>query len=66
MGGYGFGMLSSLNAVPQAERLQVIANWGDVTKVKATIMSEYGFEPSEQYCRDLIAFVDRMINVTGK
>jgi hypothetical protein len=41
-------------------RLQVIASFSDVVKVKAAIMHEYGFEPTEEYCRDLIAFVDRL------
>lgn len=54
-------MLSSLAQLSPVHRLQAIANAGDVAKVKATIMHEYGFEPSEEYCRDLIAFVDSMM-----
>jgi hypothetical protein len=38
----------------------------DVMKVKATIMSEYGFEPTEEYCRDLIHFVEVLINEQRK
>lgn len=61
MVGYGGKMLSSLAQLPQAKRLQAIANTGDVTKVKAVILHEYGFDATEEYCRDLIAFVDSMM-----
>lgn len=40
--------------------MQAIANMGDVAKVQSVILNEYGFEPTEEYCRDLIAFVDSM------
>jgi hypothetical protein len=32
----------------------------EVALVKKAIIDKYGFEPSEVYCRDLIAFVDVM------
>lgn len=41
--------------------IKLIADMGDVIKVKAAIMSEYGFEPTEEYCRDLIHFVEVLI-----
>lgn len=31
---------------------------GEVAKVKAAIIETYGFEPTEEYCRDLIKFVE--------
>lgn len=30
---------------------------GDIAKVKAAIIETYGFEPSDEYCRDLVKFV---------
>jgi hypothetical protein len=47
---------SSVNDEP----IKLIADMGDVAKVKAVILSEYGFEPTEEYCRDLIRFVESM------
>lgn len=35
-----------------------IADMGEVIKVKAAIIETYGFEPTEEYCRDLIKFVE--------
>jgi hypothetical protein len=32
----------------------------EVALVKKAIIDKYGFEPSEVYCRDLIAFVEVM------
>lgn len=46
---------------PVTPRLQAIASFGDVVKVKAAIMHEYGFEPTEEYCRDLIDFVTTLV-----
>lgn len=34
-----------------------IADMGEVIKVKAAIIETYGFEPTEEYCRDLVKFV---------
>ena len=31
---------------------------GDIAKVKAAIMETYGFAPTDEYCRDLIKFVE--------
>lgn len=47
---------SSVNDEP----IKLIADMGDAAKVKAVILSEYGFEPTEEYCRDLIRFVESM------
>lgn len=54
-------MLSPLAQRPQAERLQAIVSTGDVATVKRTIEEVYGFEPTEEYCRDLVVFVDSVI-----
>lgn len=43
------------------EPIKLIADMGDVTKIRAVILSEYGFEPTEEYCRDLIKFVEGVI-----
>ena len=43
-----------------------IATIGDVAKVKAAILHEYGFEPTEEYCRDLIRFVEILIREQRK
>jgi len=32
----------------------------DVALVRTAIEIEYGFTPTEEYCRDLIAFVEEM------
>lgn len=47
---------SSVNDEP----IKLIAELGDVTKIKALILSVYGFEPTEEYCRDLIRFVEAL------
>ncbi len=39
-----------------------IADMGEVAKVKAAIVALYGFEPSDDYCRDLVKFV---LTLTG-
>lgn len=49
-----------------APKLQAIASVGDVVKVKAAIMGAYGFEPTEEYCRDLIAFVEALTDEPRK
>lgn len=33
---------------------------GEIAIVKKAIIDKYGFEVSEQYCRDFIAFVNRV------
>lgn len=43
-----------------------IANMGEVVKVKAAIIETYGFEPTEEYCRDLIRFVETLIREQRK
>lgn len=43
-----------------------IADMGEVAKVKAAILDEYGFEPTEEYCRDLIRFVEVLIREQRK
>ena len=43
-----------------------LADMGDVIKVKATILHEYGFEPTEEYCRALIRFVEALIREQRK
>lgn len=32
----------------------------EVALVKKAIIDKYGFEPSEVYCRDLVAFIEAM------
>ena len=36
----------------------------EVAQVKKAIIDKYGFEPSEVYCRDLIAFVEVMAGLS--
>jgi hypothetical protein len=50
----------------EASPIRRIADMGDVAKVKATILHEYGFEPTEEYCRDLIRFVEALIREQRK
>jgi hypothetical protein len=50
----------------RAKRLQAITLLHDVAEVKAGIKKFYGFVPSDDYCRDLIAFVDAMTAGAGK
>ena len=51
------GSLSPLSESPIVR----IADMGEVAKVKAAIIETYGFEPTEEYCRDLIRFVETLI-----
>ncbi len=37
-----------------------LADMREVTRVQAAIEAEYGFTPTEEYCRDLIAFVEEL------
>lgn len=53
--------LSSLSDSPIA-RIAM----GEVAKVKAAIIETYGFEPTEEYCRDLIRFVETLIREQRK
>lgn len=41
-----------------------IAKLGDVERVKAEILKKYGFEVTDEYCRDLVAFVEQMLEMT--
>ena len=49
-----------------ARRLQAMALTMDAVNLKKKIRQAYGFTPTEEYCRDLIAFVDRMTHEPGK
>lgn len=42
------------------EHLMEKAKSQEIAQVKKAIIDKYGFEPSEVYCRDLIAFVEVM------
>lgn len=42
-------------------RLQAIASKVDMATVRHTIEQHYGFTPSEEYCRDFVAFVMAMV-----
>lgn len=37
------------------------AEKGEIALVKRAIIDKYGFEVSEEYCRDFIAFVNRVL-----
>lgn len=50
----------------EARRLQEVGFAGDIARAKAAIMQKYGFEPSEEFCRDLIAFVEALTHEPGK
>ena len=53
MAGPKFDSLSPLDDSPI-----VRIAMGEVAKVKAAIVETYGFEPTDEYCRDLIKFVE--------
>lgn len=36
----------------------------EVERVKTAIVDKYGFLPTDEYCRDLIAFVEQMAQET--
>lgn len=40
-----------------------IASLDSIAKVKAAILKKYGFEATDEYCRDLIAFVKELTSV---
>lgn len=44
--------------VAQAKRLATLTASREAEQVQAAIQERYGFEPTLDYCRDLIAFVD--------
>lgn len=43
-------------------QLQAIVAGRSIAQVKAIIIQRYGFTPTDEYCRDLIAFVEAMTN----
>lgn len=58
MAGHGIEGVSPLTELSPVERLRAIALQVDTATVKRTIELHYGFTPSDQYCRDFVAFVE--------
>jgi deferrochelatase/peroxidase EfeB len=51
-----------MNVTGNALALEAVVALEDVASIQAAIRENYGFQVSEQYAADLIAFVDAMTN----
>lgn len=45
---------------PNGYTIEIVGKYRDVKRMKAVILEKYGFEPTDRYCLDLMAFVERM------
>lgn len=50
----------STPVAPAIERIASLTASRDIEVIKAVIKQKYGFEPTNAYCADLIAFIEAL------